>query len=170
MPSLHPRRFPVFIALLFAASWLFATVASSHDADEKADAPPKGSKIAKVFDQMLAKGDYEKVSVIKVDYGPGGNTPKHRHDVAVFAYVLAGEIESQLEGGELKLYRAGQMWYEPPGTVHLVSRNASQEKPARLLVFFEHVDLVALHQGSVVAPGRTCSDHGNHPVTPRGRM
>jgi quercetin dioxygenase-like cupin family protein len=119
------------------ATTLLATVASSHDFEEKHDAPAKGgSKIAKVFDQLLPNADYKKVGVITVDYGPGGTSPKHRHDVAVFAYVLEGEIESQLAGEELKLYRPGEMWYEPPGTVHLVSRNASPSEGAKLLVFF----------------------------------
>jgi quercetin dioxygenase-like cupin family protein len=115
---------------------LLATLASSHDAQQKQNPTPGGSKIARLFDQMLPKGDYKKVNVITVDYEPGGHSPKHRHDVAVFAYVVSGEIESQLAGEDLKLFRAGEMWYEPPGTTHLVSRNASQEKSAKLLVFF----------------------------------
>ena len=84
---------------------------------------------------MLPKADYQNVNVITVNYAPGGSTPKHRHDVAVFGYVLEGEIESQLAGGEPKIFKPGEMWYEAPGTVHLVSRNASQAKPAKLLVF-----------------------------------
>jgi quercetin dioxygenase-like cupin family protein len=136
MLSLNIRHLACVAAIVTAVA-LAATVASSHDTDEKLGAVPKGgSKIAKIFEQVLPKGDYKKASVITVDYGPGGNSPKHRHDVAVFAYVLEGEIESQLAGEDVKLFRSGEMWYEPPGTVHVVSRNASQEKPAKLLVFF----------------------------------
>jgi quercetin dioxygenase-like cupin family protein len=132
-----PFRQYIAVAVIVATLGLLATVASSHDSEEKHDAAAKGSsKIAKVFDQVLPKADYQKVNVITVDYAPGGTSPKHRHDVAVFAYVVDGEIESQLAGEDLKLFRSGEMWYEPPGTVHLVSRNASQEKPAKLLVFY----------------------------------
>lgn len=123
-------------ALVMTVFAFIATVARSHDPADKATVAPAGSKIAKVFDQVLPKGDYQRVSSITVAYGPGGQSPKHRHDVAVFGYVLEGEIESQLAGEELKKFGVGQMWYEPPGTIHAVSRNASQAKPAKILVFF----------------------------------
>ena len=32
-----------------------------------------------------------------------------------------------------RLYRAGESWYETPGSIHRVSRNASAIAPARLL-------------------------------------
>jgi len=134
MPRFASRKYAAIGATLACIAFA-ATVASSHDADKAFSAPAGGSKIAKVFDQMLPKADYQKVSVITVDYGPGGSTPKLRHDVAVFGYVLEGEIESQLAGGEPKIFKPGEMWYEAPGTVHLVSRNASPTKPAKLLVF-----------------------------------
>jgi quercetin dioxygenase-like cupin family protein len=128
-------RYCVITAASVAVMGIVATVASSHDPADGAKAPAGGGKISKVFEQMLPKGDFQKVGVITVDYAPGGTTPKHRHDVAVFAYVVEGKIESQLAGEDLKTFSAGEMWYESPGTLHLVSRNASQEKPAKLLVF-----------------------------------
>ncbi|MGU9758317.1 hypothetical protein ACV1BL_12280 [Serratia marcescens] len=33
-------------------------------------------------------------------------------------------------------YRAGESWYEDPGAHHVVSRNASKTKPAKLLAVF----------------------------------
>ena len=51
----------------------------------------------------------------------------------MFAYVLEGEIISQLEGEPEHVYKAGESWYEPPRKPHLVSRNASSKKPAKLL-------------------------------------
>lgn len=113
-----------------------ASLALSHEDDDAKVTPPgSGSAIAKVFEQMLPAGDFRKVNAITVSYAAGGASPKHRHDVAVFAYVLEGTIESQLEGQELKTYQQGEMWYEPPGTIHVISRNASKTKPAKLLVF-----------------------------------
>ena len=114
----------IVVPCAVGAALAFAAVASSHDAGPATDQAPGGSKIAKVFDQMLPKGDYQKVSAITVDYGPGGNTPKHRHDVAVFAYVLEGEIESQLAGEELKTFRAGAI-------VVRVARHRTPGKPQR---------------------------------------
>jgi quercetin dioxygenase-like cupin family protein len=51
------------------------------------------------------------------------------------AYVLEGEIVSQVKGEQPITYKKGQYWYEPAGSEHLVSKNASKSKPAKLLVF-----------------------------------
>ena len=54
----------------------------------------------------------------------------------VFAYVLSGEVESQVNDGPKQVYRAGESWYETPGSIHRVSRNASTTAPAKLLAVF----------------------------------
>ncbi|MNG23660.1 Cupin domain protein [compost metagenome] len=51
------------------------------------------------------------------------------------AYVVAGEIVSQVKGGKAITYKTGEYWYEQAGSEHLVSKNASSTQPARLLVF-----------------------------------
>jgi len=51
------------------------------------------------------------------------------------AYVLDGEVISQVKGEKTITYKKGQFWYEPAGSEHLVSKNASASKPAKLLVF-----------------------------------
>ena len=35
-----------------------------------------------------------------------------------------------------RVYRAGESWYETPGSIHRVSRNASTSAPAKLLAVF----------------------------------
>jgi quercetin dioxygenase-like cupin family protein len=48
--------------------------------------------------------------------------------------VLEGKIVTKISGqGEEKVYNVGEMFYEQPGAVHEVSRNASQTEPAKLL-------------------------------------
>ena len=54
----------------------------------------------------------------------------------IFAYVLAGEIESQVNDGPRRVYRAGESFYETPGSSHPISRNASKTEPAKLLAVF----------------------------------
>ncbi|MFL9879636.1 cupin domain-containing protein [Herbaspirillum rhizosphaerae] len=70
-----------------------------------------------------------------VAYGPGESSVAHRHPGSIFAYVLEGEVVSQLQGGATVTYKAGESWYEAPNTPHLVSRNPSATKPAKLLVW-----------------------------------
>jgi quercetin dioxygenase-like cupin family protein len=93
-------------------------------------------KRVEVFAQTLPDLGYRKVNVITVEYAPGRASPRHKHDVTVFAYVLEGMVESQLEGEELKVFKQSEMEWEVPGTVHVVSRNASKTERAKPLVFF----------------------------------
>jgi len=81
----------------------------------------------------ITMDDWE-VTVSHVDYAPGRVGAPHRHAGFVLAYVLEGTVIAQIsEQGPEKTYAAGQMFYEQPGAIHLVSKNASQTQPARLL-------------------------------------
>ena len=50
--------------------------------------------------------------------------------------MISGAIESKVDDGETRIYRAGESWSESPGAIHSVSRNASKTKPAKLLAVF----------------------------------
>jgi quercetin dioxygenase-like cupin family protein len=73
-----------------------------------------------------------------VEYPPGGGTAPHRHarSAFIYAYVLSGEIRSQVDDGPARVYRPGEAWFESPGAHHRVSANASDTEPARLLAVF----------------------------------
>ncbi|MFJ4343966.1 cupin domain-containing protein [Pseudomonas sp. NPDC089401] len=73
--------------------------------------------------------------MLTVSYAPGEASPAHQHPGAVMAYVLEGAVVSKLNDEPEKTYKAGEYWYEAPGTVHGVSRNASKTRPAKLLVW-----------------------------------
>ncbi|GAB2844371.1 hypothetical protein GCM10027277_10200 [Pseudoduganella ginsengisoli] len=73
--------------------------------------------------------------MLTVSYAPGEASPAHRHPGSVFAYVLEGEVQSQLGNGALVTYKAGDSWVETPRVLHAVSRNASATQPAKLLVW-----------------------------------
>jgi quercetin dioxygenase-like cupin family protein len=73
-----------------------------------------------------------------VTYPPGGASPAHTHapSAFIYAYVLSGEIRSQVDGAPVRVYRPGESWHEAPGAHHTVSENASRTKPAKLLAVF----------------------------------
>jgi quercetin dioxygenase-like cupin family protein len=50
--------------------------------------------------------------------------------------VLQGAIRSQVDGGEARVFHAGESWTEAPGAHHMISENASSTKPAKLLAIF----------------------------------
>ena len=74
----------------------------------------------------------------EVTYAPGEASPAHTHGPSafVYVYVVSGAIESKVNDGETRIYRAGESWSEPPGAIHSISRNASKTKPAKLLAVF----------------------------------
>src|ERR1700736_3935807 len=78
----------------------------------------------------------KRVTIVRVFYGPGGFTRPHRHAGSVSAYVTKGEIRSQLGGGPVEIFKAGQSFFEAPRATHLVSANASNTEPAELIAVF----------------------------------
>ena len=115
----------------FIASARYAEAAA-----QTAPQPPAAAARPPVFKHdlpNLTMNDWE-VTVSHVDYPPGRVGAVHHHAGFVLAYVLEGAIIAKISGqGEEKTYRAGEMFYEPPGATHEVSKNASQTQPAKLL-------------------------------------
>jgi quercetin dioxygenase-like cupin family protein len=65
----------------------------------------------------------------------GRASPGNRHarSAFIYAYVLSGEVRSQVDDEPVRVYRPGETWFERPGSYHRVSENASNTKSARLL-------------------------------------
>ena len=91
--------------------------------------------VSVLMKQNLADMAGEVATVLTVDYMPGAASGPHVHPGSVFAYVVEGTVITQLEGEKPVAYTKGQSWYEPPKRPHLVSKNASETEPAKLLVF-----------------------------------
>jgi quercetin dioxygenase-like cupin family protein len=75
------------------------------------------------------------VSVIRIITAPAATVAAHAHPGQIFAYLVKGEVESQVDPDPPKLYRAGDVFYEPPMQVHRSYRNLSKTEAAELLVF-----------------------------------
>ena len=103
-----------------------------------AAAQDRGVTVTPQFDQAIPNIPDKSLVALVVDYAPGGASPPHTHakSAFIFAYVLSGEIESQVNDGPKRVYRAGESFYETPGSRHPVSRNASKTEPAKLLAVF----------------------------------
>lgn len=94
-----------------------------------------GEKITLLQQRALPDAPGKNALVFTVEYTPGQQSVPHVHGGSVVAYVLEGAVISQLDGEEPVTYTVGQSWYEAPRIGHLVSRNASMTKPAKLLVW-----------------------------------
>jgi quercetin dioxygenase-like cupin family protein len=97
-----------------------------------------GDKVTLNFEHAIPNIPGKSLIAFVVDYPPGGASAPHIHGKSAFiyAYVVSGEIESKVNDGTARVYKAGESWSEPPGSSHPVSRNASKTKPAKLLAVF----------------------------------
>src|SRR5215475_2447929 len=103
------------------------------------DAPKeKVAKVTLVYQHELPNAPGKSIKGVLVEYGPGGYSSGHTHAKSAFIYatVLEGAIRSQVNGGPVTVYKAGQNFSEMPGDRHGVSANASQTEPAKLLAVF----------------------------------
>lgn len=95
-----------------------------------------GERVVPAFSAPLPNVPGSSLTSVLVEYAPGGRSAPHHHAGSVYAYVLSGAIRSQLGDGPARVYRAGEGFFEPPGTHHRVSENASATEPASLLAVF----------------------------------
>jgi quercetin dioxygenase-like cupin family protein len=100
----------------------------------------RGEVITPNFEQAIPNIPGKSLVAVVVHYAPGGASHSHSHTHAksafVYAYVIAGVVESQVNDGPERVYHAGESFYELPGAHHAVSRNASATEPAKLLAVF----------------------------------
>lgn len=90
------------------------------------------------FEQAIPNIPGKSLIAVIVDYPPGGASLPHSHakSAFIFGYVLSGALETQVNDEPKRIVQAGESFYEPPGSRHPVSRNASATVPAKLLAVF----------------------------------
>lgn len=112
-----------------------AAIALSSSSLPAAEPAHAAAKVQQLLTQPLEGVQGKEVTMLTVEYPPGGVSQPHRHDADVFVYVLEGAIVMQVDGQEPVTVRRGETFRELPGDVHRQSANASKTEPARFLVF-----------------------------------
>ncbi|HEY2819983.1 MAG TPA: cupin domain-containing protein [Candidatus Acidoferrum sp.] len=112
--------------MLVVASFLGVVAISPMMAQEK---------VNPIMTHDLAGVSGKEVMMYTVDFPAGFATPIHRHNSQVSVYVLEGSVVMQVRGGKEVTLNPGDSFYETPDDIHVVSRNASDSKPAKFLVF-----------------------------------
>jgi quercetin dioxygenase-like cupin family protein len=100
-----------------------------------AQAQATGQRVTDVLTQPLSDLAREmRVRVTERD--PGNSSAAHRHPGHhTFGFVLEGTYEVKIDNGPVRQLKAGEAFYEPPGALHAVSRNASATQKVRYLIF-----------------------------------
>jgi len=94
--------------------------------------PPK---VTSLMSKDLPESPGKELLMITVEHAPGGSSPVHRHNAQAMVYLLEGSAVMQVKGGKEVTLNPGDTFYEGPGDVHVVDRNASSTKPAKFVVF-----------------------------------
>jgi len=94
-----------------------------------------GERVTPVLD--FPSRDGLSVQAIRVDYEPGGFTRgTHRHPAGAYVYVIDASVEFVVGDVEPVVLKASESFYEPPGALPSVSRNASGDVPANPIACF----------------------------------
>jgi quercetin dioxygenase-like cupin family protein len=124
----------------FNRSSLFSLLAAAAMPDGTAAAQQQATSHAAtrrdVIRQELPGEPLRDISLIEVIYPPATGSPPHLHANGVMAFVVSGSIVSKVGDGGEQTFHAGDAWWEPPGAIHRISRNASSTEPATLLAIY----------------------------------
>jgi len=125
------KKFEFALLILFTV--LASKAKAQHPAQEATKHTPKVLFQREITSLPDVKG--QEVKIVEVTLAPGEVANAHRHPQATIGYVLEGEVESTFEGHKY-LYKTGDTFWEEPNGLHNQTRNMSQTKEARLLVYF----------------------------------
>ena len=82
-----------------------AAPASAHDVRDT---------VTTNFEQAIPNIPGKSLIALIVDYAPGEGSPSHVHakSAFIYAFVISGAIESQVNDGAAQVYKAGESWFE----------------------------------------------------------
>ena len=101
-----------------------------------AQAAQTGGKNITLMTQPLADIPGREVRITELDRDPLEASAPHRHPGHhTFGYIAEGTYEFGVNGQPPRTLHAGEVFYEPPGALHSVSRNASPNGKLKIIVF-----------------------------------
>lgn len=119
----------ILLPLVAATNMAFAGPAAPHGT---------GDTVKPNFARAIPNVPGKSLIAVEVSYSPGGASHPHTHAKSsfIYAYVVSGSVASKVNDEPERVYKAGESFYEEPGSRHPVSRNASKTRPAKLLAVF----------------------------------
>lgn len=91
-------------------------------------------RVDRLMSEPLAAMQDPEVRMLTLTIAPGATSQAHRHTGPVFAYILEGTIENQVDPESAKTYKPGDFFYEPPMHVHRQLKNLSATQEAKILI------------------------------------
>jgi quercetin dioxygenase-like cupin family protein len=124
------------VAILAAAASAIVTLGAMNFAGSAAAQTPAPAPTTQLLVQPLADLPGREVRITLLDREHGNSSPPHHHPGHhTFGYVVEGTYELGINGQPTRVLHAGDTFYEPPGAIHSVSRNASPDQRLKIVVF-----------------------------------
>lgn len=118
---------PIFHSLLLLASLSLASLSPAADGG--------GVSIDVIFKRDHPELADKDVIVKRIELKPGASAPPHIHPGMITGYVMSGNLEFQLKGEPLQKLKAGDTFFEPPGSHHMVAHNPSADSSTVIIAF-----------------------------------
>jgi quercetin dioxygenase-like cupin family protein len=87
-----------------------------------------------LLEGSVADRPSDEIAVREILFAPGWQAPKHFHNSDLYIYVIEGEFEVTMEGGDRIVYRAGDA-LTMVAEAAMDARNPSGTEPLKLAVF-----------------------------------
>lgn len=94
--------------------------------------------ITEIFRRVHPERADKEIIVKRIELKPEASAPAHVHPGMVTGYVERGTLEFQLRGGPLQTFKAGDTFFEPPGSHHLVARNPDPTAKTVVIAYVEN--------------------------------
>lgn len=117
---------------IFSSS-LLALLLTSSLPSFAAEEPP--AAITEIFKRDHPELAGKEVLVMRIVLQPGVSAPPHVHPGMVTGYVESGTLEFQLKGEAQKTLKAGDIFFEPPGSHHMLAKNPSDKDKTVVIAF-----------------------------------
>jgi quercetin dioxygenase-like cupin family protein len=96
---------------------------------------PAGTRQIDLFKTTMDDVMGRVVTIRRTERDPGSGSAPHRHPGShTFGYILEGTYEFRLNDGPVQKLGSGQTFYEPPNSLHAVSRNGDPKATVKYLV------------------------------------
>ena len=122
------------IATLFLFFFTLSALGADYQSGVSATVLKKSSVTSNGQKITYPVTDKAEVTAMTVNLAPGAETGWHSHPIPVYAYVVEGTLEVELEGGQIITYRSGDAIIEVVNTLHNGRNRGSEE--VRLVVFY----------------------------------
>jgi len=122
------------IATLFLFFFTLSALGADYQSGVSATVLKKSSVTGNGQKIIYPVTDKAEVTAMTVNLAPGAETGWHSHPIPVYAYVVEGTLEVELEGGQIITYRSGDAIIEVVNILHNGRNRGSDE--VRLVVFY----------------------------------